>query len=95
MSDFLRFAVVLLGGFAGLCFGGVGWFLAGRWWTGRRAEAHPSCGKMDPPSDQVIDATMVTLLGTPIAAVAGAFAGVGLAIWLARRWDWDRTNKLT
>ena len=62
--------------------------LVPRWcvvdWPGVHA-AHPTYGKLDYPSDQAIDAAMVTLLGTPVAAVAGAFAGVGLAEWLARR----------
>jgi hypothetical protein len=95
MSDFWRFVVVLSAGCAGMCFGAASWFLAGAWWTGRTAEAHPTYGKFDLPSDQVIVAIMVTVLGTPVAAIAGAFAGVLFAEWLAQRWIGSRIRRCT
>jgi hypothetical protein len=95
MCDLLRFVVVLLAGCAGMFFGAASWFLAGARWTGRTVEAYPTSGRIDLPSQQVIDAAIVTVLGTPVAAVAGAFAGVGLAEWLAQMWIRGRTRRFT
>src|SRR5205814_1857731 len=73
-----------LGGVAGFCLGGVGWLVAGAWWTRRLGEKYPPGGPVDIPSPQVIDAAFATLCCASFAALAGAALGAVLLTRLVR-----------
>ena len=92
MSDFWRFVAVLFRWVPRVLLGAASWFLAGTWWIGRASKAHPTYGKMDLPSDQVIDAAMVAPLGTPWLP-SPVRCRPGLAEWLAKRWTRSRTRR--
>jgi hypothetical protein len=75
----------LLGGLLGFCAAGAGWFFAGAWYTRRVGEKYPPAGDLGMPSPEAFDAGMITLVGTPFAAVIGAAAGVFLVSRVGRR----------
>ena len=70
--------LLVLGGAAGFCLGGAVWLFTGAWCARRLGEKYPPAGPVDMPSPEVIGAAIITLLGTPLAAIVGAVIGVVL-----------------
>jgi hypothetical protein len=78
MTSLRRKVLLVLGGISGFCLGGAVWVFAGAWCVRRLDEQYPPAGPVDMPSPEAIGTIIITLLGTPLAAVVGAVLAVVL-----------------